>query len=221
MFSRCANNRNSQILFGRKIFVFSIFIFLKGLKKLKKVIFSNNQIESLDSGLFRDALELEEVNFCKNELIDIDSDVFARLKSLRELDLSKNQLTELDQNVFKGLINLRKLKLSFNHLIELHPNLFDDLVNMDRLDCSFNNLKVLLDSHLFSNLSQLKFLILDHNEIEEIAYDLFKSTRLLEIDLSFNRFNMKSIDISRFKSLKQELNIFFNNNVPCNNIITA
>ena len=85
---------------------------------------------------------------------------------------------------------------------------------------SYKNLKELLLSHntltqlnsnQFNNLTELRYLHLNNNLIRVIRRDLFKyNTRLIRIDISYNKIYSFKVDLSKLPTLKN-LNIEYNN----------
>ena len=87
------------------------------LISLKKLSLAGNLLESIENldhlGL------LEEMDLHDNQIKSLDDGVFKDLVSLKKLDLSHNYLMELQQDALKGLSGLKSLNLDFNKLIGL------------------------------------------------------------------------------------------------------
>lgn len=89
------------------------------------------------------------------------------------------------------------IDFSSNQIKELTPDSFFDWTGqIKQLNLSSNKIKLLKQSKLFHNTPGLQTLFLDHNVIQHIALAIFVgSSKLEQVDLSFNRLNRLSIGI--------------------------
>lgn len=126
---------------------------------------------------------------------------FGVLSKLELLSLHNNQISRAEETSLSGLNELTLLDLSNNQLVALPPRFFSPVQHtLSELLLQNNSISV-LPPGLFNGLQQLKLLDLSHNEITShwIGPDTFGDlTRLITLDLSFNR--LSRIDASTFRS---------------------
>ena len=77
---------------------------------------------------------LTSLNLSDNELASLEAGVFRGLSSLTSLDLSINELTSLEEGVFGELTGLDTLSLHSNPLTEIDSSVFTDPANLERLE---------------------------------------------------------------------------------------
>lgn len=124
-----------------------------GLKWLKELDLSSNEIATLDRYVFADNKLLEMVNLSGNPIRTLVSFQFTALPMLKQLDLSSCQLSVVEPEAFSNLLFLERLSLRNNSLATLPTDVFtwlrylDDLdlhANPWRCDCDVQSLFVLL-----------------------------------------------------------------------------
>ncbi|KAG5679514.1 hypothetical protein PVAND_009077 [Polypedilum vanderplanki] len=155
---------------------------LQGMKELKHLILSGNQIRSIS---------------------DIISD------TLLTLDLSNNRLTNLNPTMLKEMPSLTSLNLAKNHRISLESKQgeFVTSESLRRIDLSFCN----MDRVELEGFPALTTAILKGNMIRQLTAESFINNQMLEnLDLSQNSIN--SIDANSFRKLKhlKTINLSFN-----------
>ena len=93
----------------------------------------------------------------------VERGVWSHMSKLKTLDLSKNQLpTMYHTNTFSGLSSLETLDLSHNKLAFIGPGVLCNLTQLKQLVLNNNDLER-IDEHMFSGLSSLQELDLDYN----------------------------------------------------------
>ncbi|KAK6486913.1 toll-like receptor 8, partial [Huso huso] len=180
---------------------------------------------SIENGSFSHLTSLNVLSLNYNNLSRVPQNLPT---SLVKLYLSLNKIQHVDQYDFQNLTELQVLDLSGNcprctnapfpcevcknpASVEVHPYAFQNLWKLEELSLSGNSLRI-LNSTLFQNCSNLKFLYLSFNYlISEISTGHFLSIlpHLEVLDLSFNydeksypdRINL-SDNFSRLTSLR-------------------
>lgn len=157
--------------------------FLKSatLKNLQILILCNNNINTIDSSVFKNFPVLNTLHLQSNRL-KLKNDSFTGLSELRVLLLSNNSLEILPTNVFKDLKNLHTLDLSQNKLKHLdQTEIFQSLIELEVLNISFNLIEN-LNYNILQPLEDLRVLDIAGNKLKSIQYDLILSNlRLLTV----------------------------------------
>ncbi len=205
---------------------------------------SFNKLMLINVTTFSSLENLIELYASNNLIKSIENGSFYNLTQLTILDLSYNQLRHLDSNLFKTTSKLEKLYVQNNdlkifHLIYLKNVFIIDLSNNaltnievieeEEEETNYSNLNVLrLSNNNFSTLnnslmklfSQIQFLYLDNNYLNEINYcDMSTITKL---DYSKQNGNLKLIPNYFFRKLKTNqilltLNLSINLNLKFEN----
>lgn len=98
---------------------------------------------------------------------------FSHLVQLNELSLEYCKFTKLQQEFFSGLSGIRNLSIRTHNIyfpslnLEIDGTTFNYVKNLMRLDLSTNNIWSLPDG-LFCSLSQLKYLNISENRLQDI-----------------------------------------------------
>ena len=119
---------------------------------------SDNDLTSLDAGLFSGLTALTTLWLQRNDLTSLDAGLFSGLTALTTLWLQRNDLTSLDAGLFSGLTALTTLWLQRNQLTSLPDGLFDGLTALTTLT-------------LFSNSADLSITV----SLEQVAEGQFKA----------------------------------------------
>lgn len=163
---------------------------LSGLGSLIRLYLSQAKIERIDSGAFRELVNLQILLLNNNMLRLLQNGIFEGLSSAYMLNLRFNIISEIDATVFKPLISLSILELSNNLIRDLSDGLFDYLKNIQYIDISFNRISR-IKTRVFCNLSFLIHIFLKGNQIETIEQDAFLNlTMLSSLDLSQNKLKL-------------------------------
>ena len=167
------------------IFTFENHVF-EDLVHLATVNFSNNVINSIDSGLFRTNQNLKSIIFNNNLLHSINRFAFYTLQNLEVLDFSYNHISVLN-DVFLSVRNLKKLYLNNNYITYVISTAFIQLPNLTDLHLE-NNMIGLLSSNVFDELTQLRYLNLNDNRISQMyPNSLWKLKEINSLYLRNNR----------------------------------
>lgn len=103
---------------------FSNFAFYTS--RLKRLILSNNNISTLQSGCFDNLINLEFIDLGQNYITNLPDFIFSKSIKLRKIDLSDNSIRRITKDSFFGLKGcLEKINLLDNPLVDLQENLFD------------------------------------------------------------------------------------------------
>jgi len=169
----------------------------QGLDRLASVDLSENDITELESDLFQ-GLVVASVDLSENEIEELESDLFQDLVALERLDLSGNRLEVLPAGIFDDTSGLTSLDLSENSINALIPfpnvlrslDLSDNELESDDLNGAFrrmsrlrylwlsNNSVTSLSVSVFDDLSALRSLALDGNELATIPNEVFSGQKL-------------------------------------------
>ncbi|XP_078337293.1 uncharacterized protein LOC111137043 [Crassostrea virginica] len=85
-----------------------------GLRTLKILDLSSNQIHTFSSLLFSDMRSLEKLNLEDNWIPGLESNIFSHSKSLQTLDLSSNMISILNEESMKGLDSVNVINFMNN-----------------------------------------------------------------------------------------------------------
>lgn len=156
------------------------------------------------------ALSLCELDLSGNNIPAIgDSNVFTKFKSLSVLDLSYNKLMELDAGAFYGLTSLSTLDLSHNSQLILDrtgitfQGIEDSLMHLklDNVSLAYvpelnlpnlislslgKNALPTIPSEMAANISTLRYLNLEHNDLTSVPLVTHSLKELLSLDLADN-----------------------------------
>ncbi len=169
--------------------------------------FSNVNLQ-IDQKLFTKMSDLTALTLVKLTGMISVPDLSNQIK-LEELTISESGLQKIDPEFCFTNRNLRKIDFSENVLkTEQLANLFNNCDQLNNLDLAYNNLNSL--QGMFTYVSSLVLLNLDHNYIEKIgSNDLDFLIDLEELSISNNRLNqigekaffslnkIKKLDLSR------------------------
>ena len=86
----------------------------KGLKHLKQIYITNNNLDTISEAAFNDQTELQVLKADDNKLSHFSPNLFKFTKSLKTLDLSQNKISVLTEGNMKYLQNLQNLNLGNN-----------------------------------------------------------------------------------------------------------
>lgn len=108
------------------------------LSSLEELDLSNNYLDNLPGGLFRDMSNLTRLTLHNNSLTAMDRELFQGLGGLQTLDLSLNGLSSVPLGLLDELQSLRWLSLAGNRLHALERAAFEPLVNLQHLELGQN-----------------------------------------------------------------------------------
>ena len=155
------------------------------LVHLNYINLSQNNIVTVDNGLFKFNRQLVTLILQGNMLYDIDFDAFANLSELQTLDLSYNITLLLDKHFLK-CANLNELYLNNCRIEYIVSNSFRHLRNLTHLALNNNKIEN-LEKYTFRGLNNLKSLNLSNNLIQNINNSCFwELTNLRTLHLATN-----------------------------------
>ncbi|KAM9354944.1 toll-like receptor 5 [Pholidichthys leucotaenia] len=159
----------------------------------------SNRISEINSTFLSGLEELQELNLGHQLLpLIIRNDSFSRMRHLRTLKLDHNGKLHLEPQAFRGLSSLKHLHMPSCSLKDsiLKDSYLEPLISLQTLDMPGNKIKYLQPGLFFANMTELKHLNLELNNIERICeYDLagFKGKHFTLLKLnSANLYEMSS-----------------------------
>lgn len=161
---------------------------------IEELDLSQNKLQVLEYNSFAHLTSLKELKVSRNQLHRCEESTLANLKHLTSLDLSSNKLVALHNKFFAPVqATIERLLLQNNSISVLTPGLFHQLTSLQHLDLSRNEITShWLNSDIFSDLHQLKYLDLSYNRISRIDPTTFQSLVQLET-LSLQRNELSQI----------------------------
>ena len=144
----------------------------KTMSSLEKLFIESNRLIMLHKNMFSGLRNLKKLTMNHNLIKFIEPKTFIELKSLEELVLSHNNLKYVEPGILDGLKSLKMLDLSSNELRQLEEGSFRDLKSLSNskhsklvyLNLRNNYLSLILEK-CFSDLDNLKELLLDNNKL--------------------------------------------------------
>ncbi|XP_025022678.1 osteomodulin isoform X1 [Python bivittatus] len=175
---------------------------------LREIDLSHNKIKShkIDNGVFAKFAHLRQLHLHHNELEEIP---FPLPRSLERLILGFNQISKSHSKALEGLMHLTMLDLCNNCLedSQLKGIGFSSMRNLMQINLCNNKLESMLPDlppsimylslennsisfipdNYFHNLPNLTALRMSHNNLQEIPYNAFIFSNLLELNLGHNK----------------------------------
>lgn len=162
---------------------------LSGLRRLQKLYFQGNGLNSIADRALEGLISLTTVRFSDNQLTSLPPELFSDTKELKEIYLNNNTITVLAPGLFSDLTQLLVLDLSFNELTSdwINTSTFSGLKRLVYLDFSHNRVSK-MEIALLRDLHNLQILKMQDNFIEHIPENVFSSlSNLHTLTLSNNR----------------------------------
>lgn len=146
-----------------------------------------NNIEHATMSNFGGMPKLRVLDLSSNHLNILPTGVFTYLRSLKSLTLSNNTISDLSTNLLRGLNSLRVLRLDRNSIpIEQINDLFSDVSQLDELYLNHCNLTSISALSL-DRIPQLRQLGIGGNDLKRVPTKEFRSlSQLTVLDLSYN-----------------------------------
>ncbi|XP_039503686.1 leucine-rich repeat-containing protein 15 [Pimephales promelas] len=181
----------------------------RGLNNLRELLLQQNQLTEIPSGIFDDLVNLEILHLQDNKITQLPENIFSNVQKLKKLYLSNNKLSLLPSAIFFNLPNLTHLSLFENQLSRLMPGTFGPMAILELW--LYDNMITHLEENVFSNLTEIRLLVLSRNRIQHISSGAFNGLmELEEISLHTNR--LIGIEAGIFKGLPKLANISLENN---------
>ncbi len=193
------------------------------IEKCNILFLANNQITSIQPGVFRGLPELLALNLLNNristiQISTIQPGMFQGLSDLANLNLNGNQITSIQPGSFQELTNLRSLSLNNNQIISIQPGTFQGLPNLWELNLNGNQITS-IHPGMFQGLSNLFHLHLTDNQITSIEPGSFQGLSSLWMLYLFNN-QLTSIQPGTFQRLpKLEKLVLFNNRLSADTVV--
>ncbi|TKS90642.1 Leucine-rich repeat and transmembrane domain-containing protein 2 [Collichthys lucidus] len=131
----------------------------------RSLLLANNKLALLGASAFVNISSLEELDLSNNYLDNLPGGLFRDMSNLTRLTLHNNSLTVMDRELFQGLGGLQRLDLSLNGLSSVPLGLLDELQSLSWLSLAGNRLHG-LERAAFEPLANLQHLELGHNPWE-------------------------------------------------------
>ncbi|XP_012581675.1 PREDICTED: osteomodulin [Condylura cristata] len=175
---------------------------------LKEINLSHNQIKShkIDHGVFAKLSNLLQLHLQYNYLEEFPLPL---PKSLERLLLGYNKISRLQTNAMDTLANLTMLDLCHNHLDDsmLKEKTFGKVEKLMQLNLCYNRLESMppglpsslmylslennsissIPENYFNELPKLHALRMSHNKLQDIPYNIFNLSNLIELNVGHNK----------------------------------
>lgn len=178
------------------------------LPELKRLDLSQNLLEHLDNGVFKNVKNLQYLNLANNKFTTFSKLTFHPLSSLKEINLDNNLIgpSLQDSNLFDrsgfGLTQkIKTLSIGGIGLNAIPDNFFVDAYDIRRLIISGNNI-----TDVFELPFTLEYLDLSDNPIVEIEGEDFNDLPALKV-LKLNNIAINKVPEYAFKSLPSLLHL--------------
>uniref|UniRef100_A0A1I8NBG2 Leucine rich repeat protein n=1 Tax=Musca domestica TaxID=7370 RepID=A0A1I8NBG2_MUSDO len=168
-----------------------------GLKNLKFLDISYNNIISLQGGLFEDLINLEHLDVSHNDVEAIDANTFGKNSKLTSLNLSDNKFSVFEPNSLSHFGHLHLVDLSNTLLEDFHIQSVDvlQISNSGLKNCNINGgvLRLLAANNSLSGLKITQKLVVQEIDIQgnyfETLDDFQGMVNLQQLDVSHNHIN--------------------------------
>ena len=161
--------------------------------RIDLISFFNNNITSLQNGLFQHLEGVREMRLTGNQIRNFSLHSFLGMSSLKTLQMAINLISAIEPlaplpNQTNVVPNLTSLDLQGNRISSIPPRAFWGLGNLIRLDIHQSRIKT-LQNDSFEGLTSLEILDLTGNHLSFFTKDVFLfSPRLQSLVLSSNWF---------------------------------
>lgn len=131
----------------------------------RSLLLANNKLATLGTSAFANLSSLEELDLSNNYLDNLPGGLFRDMTNLTRLTLHNNSLTVMDRELFQGLGGLQSLDVSLNGLSSVPLGLLDELQSLRWLSLAGNRLHA-LERAAFEPMANLQHLELGQNPWE-------------------------------------------------------
>ncbi|CAF1391351.1 unnamed protein product, partial [Didymodactylos carnosus] len=170
-------------------------LMLEDISSLLSLDLSKNP--SLTDMTFNNIKDLLSLDMSQCQLFEFPMEILKFGSSLQQLDLSGNKLSSLPDIFSSMLSGLKRLYLSGNRLNK-NLAITTPLFHLEELKLNNNTLRSLSGIHKHT---ALRYLILDHNYIEEIPLEMIKLQELVTLSISNNRLRTIPYRITNLRKL--------------------
>ncbi|XP_030829775.1 slit homolog 1 protein-like [Strongylocentrotus purpuratus] len=203
---------------------------LRGFEKLQVLNFQGNRISSINNESFCGLHSLLDLSLSWNKIKSLPRASFACATNLQKIDLSRNNLAILDPQWFDGswflrtlmidqsgigriafgpwkATNLQTLVLNRNNMGFINNYTFTGLANLKKLDVSGNENRFRMSEDALTTVGSLEFLVMA--DVGKFTMKgLFRNMQnLSNLDISYNRLEILSIDQFTTTSALRVLNM--------------
>jgi insulin-like growth factor-binding protein complex acid labile subunit len=159
----------------------------ENLTSLNTLQIGYNEVKSLNKYLFRHPInQYQAFSLKSNRIEQIETGTFRNALNLTKIDLSQNRLNKIEKYSFQNFPSLNTLNLSQNYLDQL-IDVFDENVTILTLDLSFNLVKMLENNNGFKLIN----LHLYHNGLKQMKGEFFKGNIFSQFCLNSIKFRQK------------------------------
>jgi Leucine-rich repeat (LRR) protein len=116
---------------------------LSGLKELKLLDLSYNQIDVLPESVFQGLRVLEDLNLEGNQIENLEPGLFSNLEQLKKLNLNSNQISDLPSAIFNDLRSLKQFHIQQNKLTIIHADSFPVNIQIDMVSFAKNQINAI------------------------------------------------------------------------------
>jgi Leucine-rich repeat (LRR) protein len=160
------------------------------IEGLRSLDVSNNQINEIEVSYLTD---LEVLDLSRNKLNTIEASLLMNMTKLKYLALFYNSIEAIDRLAFSTNSDLRYLDLSGNKLKSVNFGL--DLKWLVSFNLNENDI-VNMASDVFSNLTSVKILMIEKNELDKIDPNELSNLNQLKL-LTIDKNILESIDLEQ------------------------
>lgn len=177
---------------------------LKGLKKLRYLSLTANEIENIADDAFVDLVSLEYLSIGFNRIKFLAETSFQSTKNLKVLFLMNNKIQILHPTIFSSLVNVEQIYLDQNKISALPANIFENATNLKEISFLGNKLES-LPAQLFKNNLKLEKIYFSINKIEFVDTTMFDHLPNLElVDFESNLCIDGFYDGTNFETMKTD-----------------
>ncbi|KAK7170134.1 hypothetical protein R3I94_000389 [Phoxinus phoxinus] len=181
------NGKKDDDFSGKKLKTLPTELFKRGGDAVK-VDLQRNRLKQI-SGISQ-LTNLKELNLSRNEITDFPLEI-GGLRQLEKLYMNQNSLKTIPENVFPSLGKLQFLKLSTNRLekLPIDVNKCQGLTYLNLSNNCLKNLDPIVD------LSHLKELYVERNQLYELPDKLFQNSSLTQFKANGNPLRKPPVEV--------------------------
>ncbi|CAG9862799.1 unnamed protein product [Phyllotreta striolata] len=167
---------------------------------------NHDVIGFLDPETFRSLTRVNYFSLADNDLREVPEKLWKQMPNVKTLDLGRTKIKTLSETSFSNLKDIECLVLAGNQISEMDPKSIPPQIQ--RLHIGRNHIKRL--NNTLKNLTELKWLFINGNELEDIESQLPKfAPKLKLIHASDNLLEKLPQQLKNYPTLES---IFFHNN---------
>ncbi|XP_035227345.1 chaoptin-like [Stegodyphus dumicola] len=188
---------------------------MKHLPNLRELMFKKQQPYINSHNLANAGPSMEKLYIVKSSIKTIESGAFQKLGGLKHLDLSYNAISKIGNTTFKDIgHSLEKLILHCALKLTIYPSVaLHHLIKLQYIDVTSNSLQYLPPGS-FSSFQKLKFLNLNHNEIQNLDSNFINEVNnpnLVHLKIAFNK--ITTLNPYTFRDLHSLIYLQLNDNL--------